>query len=252
MKAWACGLALWAGIVSAVADELRVAVDASTEMPWSLIHENHLISGLHFDLGQALARELGLEARFVLLPRKRLSEALTRGDADLACALLPSWLPGPFDWSTGFIGQTYVVLTVRSAPAPASLKDLAGQPIGTINGFTYPELDRALGAAFVRDDAPSAATNLAKLAIGRMRHSVVEERLFAYAHDETVDNRHGERQLDFERRALSHFGIDFDFAAQFLNVAFHHIHSHASTRNGRDFLRRGEAGQENQIEDFLA
>jgi polar amino acid transport system substrate-binding protein len=73
-----------------------------------------------------------------------------------------------------------VVLTVRSAPAPTSLKDLAGQPIGTINGFAYPELDRVLGPSFVRDDAPSAATNLAKLAIGRMQHAIVNERFIAY------------------------------------------------------------------------
>ncbi|HEY4084036.1 MAG TPA: transporter substrate-binding domain-containing protein [Burkholderiaceae bacterium] len=185
MKAWVCGLVLWGSVFGAVADELRVAVDASTEMPWTLASGNQLIGGLHYDLGVALANALGLHPRFLLLPRKRLTEALVRGEADVACSLLPAWLPGPFDWTSNFLKQTDVVLTLRSAPAPASLKDLAGQAIGTVNGFGYVELDRVLGRDFVRDDAPSATANMNKLVIGRVKHAIVNDRVFDY------QRRHG-------------------------------------------------------------
>lgn len=180
MKAWACALALCAWSCGAAAADLRIAVDASTEMPWADRHDNTLTGGLHFDVGQALADELGRQAHFLLLPRKRLTDALTHGDADIACGLRPSWLPGPFDWTHGFMSNADVVLTLLSSPAPTRLRDLAGQPIGTINGFAYPELADALGTDFVRDDAPSAVANLGKLAIGRVRHAIVNQRLLDY------------------------------------------------------------------------
>lgn len=185
MKAWACVLALCAWICGASAADLRIAVDASTEMPWAESRNNTLTGGLHFDVGRALAEELGREARFLLLPRKRLTDALTHGDADVACGLLPSWLPGPFDWTHGFVSNADVVLTLLGTSAPASLLDLAGQPIGTVNGFAYPELADTLGTAFVRDDAPSAGANLGKLAMGRVQHAIVNQRLLEY------QQRHG-------------------------------------------------------------
>jgi polar amino acid transport system substrate-binding protein len=180
MRTWALGLVWWALIAGASAQDLRIAVDASTEMPWSEVTEGVLTGGLHRDFGMALARQLARQPRFLLLPRKRLTEALARGDADLTCGLMPAWLPGPFDWTAGFFEENDVMLTLRDAPRPARLADLAGQPVGTINGFSYPELQRLLGQGFVRDDAPTATANLAKLAAGRVRHAVVNQRFLEY------------------------------------------------------------------------
>lgn len=167
-------------LAPARADELRFAVDESTEMPWAQMSQGRLADGLQRDLGQVLARQLGREAVFLVLPRKRLSLALIGGDADLACALTPEWLPGPFDWSTPFIENADVVLSSLSARRPTRLQDLADLRIGTINGFAYPELDKALGAHFLRDDAPSASNNLQKLERGRIEHAVANQRYADY------------------------------------------------------------------------
>jgi polar amino acid transport system substrate-binding protein len=116
----------------------------------------------------------------VVLPRKRLSLALIGGDADLACSLAPEWLPGPFDWSAPFIDHTDVVLSSVRARQPHRLEDLADLPIGTINGFSYPELEKVLGPHFQRDDAPSASNNMQKLERGRIQHAIANQRYADY------------------------------------------------------------------------
>ena len=48
------------------------------------------------------------------------------------------------------------------------------------------------------------------------------------------------------------FGSDLDLAAQFLDIAFHHIHADAAAGNRGDFLRGREPGGKNKIEGFFA
>jgi len=165
---------------AAAGAELRLAVDASTEMPWAEIHRDRLSAGIHFDLGKALAAQMGRKAVFVVLPRLRLSRALEQGEVDLACVLMPEWLPGPFDWSPRFIDDADVVLSLQSSRAPRRIEDLAGVPLGTVNGFRYPLLEAKLGKRFLRDDAPSATHNLRKLDYGRISHAVTNERFVTY------------------------------------------------------------------------
>lgn len=171
-------LLCWAA--RAVAAELTVLVDASAELPWAHLQNDSVASGIHRDLGEALAQQLGREARFLVLPRKRVASALTAGQADVYCAALPGWLPGPFDWSRAFLPISELVLSLASAPRPASMVELAGQPIGTVSGFIYPELQRQLGAGLVRDDAPNASANLRKLVLGRVKHATSDQLFIDY------------------------------------------------------------------------
>src|ERR1700741_5020922 len=76
------------------AAELVVLVDTGTEMPMAGFHGGQLVDGIHKDLGEALARNMGRHASFVLLPRKRIALALENGKADLICMYIPAWLPG--------------------------------------------------------------------------------------------------------------------------------------------------------------
>ena len=66
--------------------------------------------------------------------------------------------------------QVEVVLTDRGAVRPPVVGALASQPIGTVFGYRYPQLEQQLEDAFVRADAPSVELNLAKLAAGRLHH----------------------------------------------------------------------------------
>jgi polar amino acid transport system substrate-binding protein len=176
-------LRFWLGILfalsartgPALAADLVMIVDASTEMPWAQLQKNQVLAGLQQDLGQALAKQLGRDLRFLVLPRKRIAKALEAGEADLVCGLLPKWFAGPFDWSLPLLPDGELILSLASAAQPKTLADLHGRPLGTVNGFVYPELEQTLGQGFVREDAPNAAANLRKLNLGRMQYAVVNQ-----------------------------------------------------------------------------
>jgi ABC-type amino acid transport substrate-binding protein len=159
---------------------LVVLVDTGTEMPMALFRDGRLVAGMHQDLGVALAGKLGRAATFLPLPRKRIALALESGQADLICLYLPPWLPGATQWSRGFFPMTEVVVSDTSVPQPRRLKDLSGQPVATVLGYYYPELEQAMGAGFIRDDGHSSSGNLRKMAAGRLHHAITQQSTLDY------------------------------------------------------------------------
>jgi len=172
--------ALESGPAGAAAPPLVVLVDTGTEMPMANFRDGQLVEGIHKDLGAALASKLGREASFLPLPRKRIALALESGQADLICLYLPPWLPGAFGWSRGFYPMSTVVVTDTSVPRPRGLADLSGEPVATVLGYYYPELERAMGAGFIRDDGHSATANLRKIAAGRLHHAITQQSTLDY------------------------------------------------------------------------
>ncbi|HEV6964702.1 substrate-binding periplasmic protein [Roseateles sp.] len=159
---------------------LVMLVETSALMPQARIEGERVVEGLHLDLGQALGRRLGREVVARPVPRKRLAEALQRGEGDLLCDYQSDWLPGVFAWSRPFLPDQALLISAAVAPAPAQLSALAGEPIGTVRGYVYPEVSEALRGGFVRDDAPDAVTNLQKLELGRVRHALTGRRVLEY------------------------------------------------------------------------
>lgn len=173
-------LAASAAVCTHAAATVKILVDASTAMPMAQIVDAHVVDGIHRDLGIELARELGEPASFLVMPRKRIPVALQRGDGDLACHFLPEWLPGDFAWTEPFLPNALLLLSDARAAPVGQLQDLRGQPIGTVLGFAYPDVERELGAGFVRDDAGDATQNLSKFAVGRSRHVLTGEVFLTY------------------------------------------------------------------------
>lgn len=159
---------------------LVLLVETSALMPQARVEGDAVVEGLHLDLGQALARRLGHDLVARPTPRKRLAEALQRGEGDLLCDYRSDWLPGAFAWSRPFLPDQALLVTAATAPAPASLAALAGQPVGTVRGYVYTEMTDALRSAFLRDDAPDGVTNLQKLALGRVQHALTGRRVLEY------------------------------------------------------------------------
>jgi polar amino acid transport system substrate-binding protein len=93
---------------------------------------------------------------------------------------VPEWLPGKFEWSQPFLPQVEVVISDRSVERPRALADLGGKAIGTVFGYSYPELERALGQGFSHDDGPSTELNLRKLSAGRLQHMVTMKSWIEY------------------------------------------------------------------------
>jgi ABC-type amino acid transport substrate-binding protein len=160
--------------------ELVVLVDRAADMPMSRIENGRLTDGVHKMLGEALARGTGRELRFLLLPRKRIARALQQGEADILCGYTPEWIEGDFLWTEPVFTAEEVLVTDASQPQPHSIADLRGQAIGTILGYQHPEIEKILGAGFVRDDSPNMETNLEKLARGRVHHVLIARGVLEY------------------------------------------------------------------------
>ncbi|MYN01587.1 transporter substrate-binding domain-containing protein [Pseudoduganella sp. DS3] len=164
----------------AQASQLVVLVDTSTEMPLADIDDAQLRGGIHRDLAQALARKLNRQLVVQVLPRKRIAQALETGRGDLLCLYLPEWLPGHFQWTQPFFPQTELLVSALAAARPQSLSDLAGKPVGTVLGYTYPEFEAALGRRFQRIDVTTNAINLRKLAVGRIHYVATIKAFYDY------------------------------------------------------------------------
>lgn len=162
------------------AQPLVFVVDETTELPVAKFRNGELVSGLYLDLGQELAHRLGREPQFRLVPRKRVEQILQEGRADLLCDYLPAWLTGRFSWSRPFLPNKDLLITRQDRPQVLRLEDLWLQRVGTVIGFAYPQLVQALGKDFRRDDALTSAGNLRKLAMGRVDHAVVNQRILRY------------------------------------------------------------------------
>lgn len=160
---------------------LHVLVDGSIEMPQALFKDGEAVDGLQVQLAQEIGRRLGRSVRFRQVPRRRVSPMLVDGqEADLICNYLPAWLPGPLQWSRSYLEDADLLITAARRPPLTQLQDAAGQPLGTVSGFFYPEVAAVLGSGFVRDDAPNAIATLRKLALGRVDHALVGRVTFEY------------------------------------------------------------------------
>jgi polar amino acid transport system substrate-binding protein len=165
---------------SRAASDMTFLVDTGTEMPMARFKGWQLNGGIHYDIGQALAKASGRHARFLTLPRQRMVSALETGKADVICGYIPEWINGEFHWSQPFLPTVEVLLTSAASERPRKLADVSGQMIGTVLGYRHPELERALGAGFLRDDGPTTEASLRKLSVGRMRHAVTSEYIYHY------------------------------------------------------------------------
>ena len=154
------------------AGDLVILVDTGTEMPMARFHKYRLVDGMHRDIGLALARNMGRTPKFMSLPRKRVVRALSDGSADVLCSYVPEWLDGTFLWTQPFIPIQEVLVTDRRVERPKGIADLAGKPIGTVLGYSHPELVEVLGEQFVRADGATTDANLRKLAAGRVDYAV--------------------------------------------------------------------------------
>lgn len=175
------GLLLCVATIAHANGEVVFAIVDSNAMPLAAFEGEQVKSGIMKDLGHAIARRVGRTARFLILPRNRLASAMAEGQADGTCYALPAWLePAQLRWSRPLIPNRDLVLGRADAPRLSTAADLADEPIGTVLGYRYPELESTLGNRFRRDDGPDMISNLRKLAAGRVRYAIVDQLTLLY------------------------------------------------------------------------
>jgi polar amino acid transport system substrate-binding protein len=183
----------WAGLLAATLLSGTAAAQAPAPPPLRFVAatnnalpitafdaEEHLVGGITKDLAELIAARLGRPVSFVPLPAKRVSAALLAGEADAVCFVLPAWLHGDFRWTRGLIPDAILVAAHADAPGLVSLDGLADEPVGTVQGYTYPRAEKALGKKFKRVDVAGMGANLRNLAAGRTRYAIVEKTALDY------------------------------------------------------------------------
>ncbi len=175
MVRWAIVLALVAPRTTLAAPGEIVFIAATNHTaPLSTFAGDRLSGGIVKDLGDALAQRLGLRARYVSQPSKRAPQALRDGLGDLLCYTRPEWIGGDLLFTVPVLPNAEVVAARADAPALHQLRQLGDQTLGTVLGYHHPEVEKALGSAFRRDNAIDMTANLRKLMAGRMAYALTD------------------------------------------------------------------------------
>lgn len=153
---------------------LRFSITESWAMPMVHIENGQATAGIFHDLQMRLAQKVGRRAEMLVLPRLRVQQALVRGEIDVRCYVNPAWLTEShhqYIWSLPILLQHDLIVGRHDEqPPPAGLR---GQRLGTVLGFSYPNLEPLFTSGELqRDDARTQEQVLEKLAAGRYRYAV--------------------------------------------------------------------------------
>lgn len=135
-------------------------------------------SGLLMDLGQAIAKELGMVPVFSAVPRKRVEEMLIAGREHVVCYADPKWLEhsDQYQWSRVFLSNNNLLVTPIGTTPLKNLKEIAPGRAGTVFGYVYPELQLLFdNGTLQREDAPHDESNFKKFLAGRMSYMVTNQ-----------------------------------------------------------------------------
>jgi len=159
---------------------LRFIAPLNHAMPFGGFEQGRLTTGIVKDLSDDIARRLGRDIDYLPVPGRRVAQVLAAGEADGVCYVARDWIDGNFHWGPPLLEHVGVVAAHPKAPALVNAAELAGQPLGTVYAYRYPQFEQALGKQFIRDDAPSMLANLRKLAVRRMQYALTEQITLEY------------------------------------------------------------------------
>lgn len=156
---------------------LRFSVSDSWAMPMIHIEHGQATGGILYDLQQRLAEKVGRRAELLVRPRLRIQQMLVRGEIDVRCYVNPAWLSEShhqYIWSVPFMVQRD--LLVGRDKQQLQLSRMPGETIGTVLGFTYPQLAPLFASGHLRrDDARTQKLALDKLKAKRYDYAISNE-----------------------------------------------------------------------------
>lgn len=154
-RPWVAALAVLLGIValpglSYAQASLRYGLMESMGYPLnSRDPQGRVNGGLLTEMGEMMAKELGLHLQTVPLARRRIEPALLRGDIDLVCYHSPGWTDqqAQLGWSIPTLPQIERIVVRKGRSMPETLpQDLVGKRISTQLGYGYPTLQALFDA----------------------------------------------------------------------------------------------------------
>ena len=155
---------------------LRFSVAESWTMPLIRVEQQQPVEGILHELMLAVAREVGHQPEFHLLPRLRLQQAMDNGDIDVRCYVAQSWLNTASDaylWSLPLFRQRDWLVGQPEQIQPLSPTQLTPQAIGTVLGYTYSNIEPLFASGQLqREDSRNQLLVLNKLRAHRYRYAI--------------------------------------------------------------------------------
>ncbi|MFJ4145095.1 substrate-binding periplasmic protein [Pseudomonas sp. NPDC089734] len=177
------------------ADEppLRFSVAESWSMPLIRIENHQPTSGILFDIMQSLARHVGREAEFHVMPRLRVQPALERGEVDIRCYTAQAWVPtlsDNYSWSLPILYQRDLLVASAEAAANTLPPRFDHEIIGTVLGYNYTPVQHMFESRqWVREDARSQEHALRKLLAGRYDYAISSQLILDWINRDLPDNK---------------------------------------------------------------
>jgi len=162
---------------------LRFSASSSWSMPYGEIKEGALVNGIMLDFAKAISKEMDLEPQIIVLPRNRTEQGALTGAYDIRCHLTKKWVPDPdlFIWSGPLFMFSTIIIGHKNTPPIKKLSDLNGKVIGTVLGYSYPDLKDAIDQGQIfRDDTDNQTAAHHKVAAGNNLYAVTEKHAFNY------------------------------------------------------------------------
>lgn len=170
---------------------LRVLVSTGTSLPFGDVVQvggsDSLRSGIIRDWSVALAERLGREARFVLVPARRIGPQIRQGGFDIQCFESPQWFDKEAGNHVEWLSQPIMTIEemlvgAPNAPLIRKIGDLEGKTVGVVHGYRYPLLDPLFQAGRLqRSTALNEERLLQMQRLSRADYSVVNPWQLAHA-----------------------------------------------------------------------
>lgn len=146
-------------------------------MPFADVQQGQVKGGILYELMNRIAVRAGAQARFVILPSRRVDRALEEGTVDLHCPISPAWYtnPPPAErWTAPLLRIDDVLLAPPGQDSrPPAFESLRQVGVGVVLGYRYPTLEAWFeGGQLRREVAPTQEKVLEKLALGRTPYGV--------------------------------------------------------------------------------
>jgi len=177
--------------VQAAAPPLRLLVTTGASLPFADISqgsgEARLLGGIVHDWGVALAKRLGREPQFLLMPARRVGQQLREGGFDLQCFENPQWYSSQDEAWIEWLPRPLMEVVEELVSQPGTplihrLEQLHGRTVGVVTGYRYPLLDPLFEAGRIeRSQAHNEVRLLQMQSLGRADYSVISHLQLAYA-----------------------------------------------------------------------
>lgn len=163
-------------------DNIRFVYSLSWGPPFGMVDpDQREFSGILPDISRTIAMDLGKQAKFVAIPRKRIDEFAAAGEIDVRCYAHALWVGNPelYFWSKPIFQNVDQLVVRRPKSVPKVIEDFlvaGGKPhvVGAVLGYRYPTLDNYFAQGrLLRKDMPDSFSLIGGLAAGAYDNVVV-------------------------------------------------------------------------------